>query len=169
MPKEISDWVISLRQKVDPALLHMPVEITLSGSSGVGTLIEGQNFDRIKNLLVDSFANTLPFEFSFRGITTFPKTEIYYLDPDPDIFRSMHAKLAESDLEFKESPFPYSPHCSVAGFTPITDETRAIIRAADSPKGKHTVSSISIYRNEKMNPVELWRYEPKKLPKPGSS
>ena len=159
MPETIREWVINLRKKVDPAIAHMPVEVTLCGSSGAGTFVEGQNFEGIKTILSERLKDFIPFEFSFLSINRFPTKEIYYLEPEPESFSTLHNRIIATNLEFKEHRYPYSPHCALAGFTPITDDTRAIIEAADFPKGTYSVTSVSIYRNEKMNPVELWRYE----------
>jgi hypothetical protein len=36
LPEQIAAWVKLSRQELEPAIAHMPAEITLAGSSGVG-------------------------------------------------------------------------------------------------------------------------------------
>ena len=48
LPEAIAAWVSSVRQELEPGIAHMPCEITLAGSSGVGPLKIGQKLEDIE-------------------------------------------------------------------------------------------------------------------------
>ena len=48
LPEPIANWVRSVRQELEPGIAHMPAEITLAGSSGVGPLKVGQTLEDVE-------------------------------------------------------------------------------------------------------------------------
>ncbi len=48
LPEPIANWVRAVRQELEPGIAHMPAEITLAGSSGVGPLKVGQTLEDVE-------------------------------------------------------------------------------------------------------------------------
>jgi hypothetical protein len=71
LPEAIAAWVKSARQELEPAIAHMPGEITLAGSSGIGPLKIGQKLEEIERILSELLEQRLPFEACFLRINHF--------------------------------------------------------------------------------------------------
>jgi 2'-5' RNA ligase len=93
LPEAIAAWVTSVRQDLEPAIAHMPAEITLAGSSGVGHLKIGQNLEDIEQILAEVLVGRLPFEARFERVGNFPNTEIFFLEPVCEPFDELHSLI----------------------------------------------------------------------------
>ena len=155
LPEAIAGWVKSVRQELEPAIAQMPCEITLTGSSGVGQLKVGQNFEDIERILSELLEHRLPFEARFLRIKHFPNTEIFLLEPAREPFDELHSLIANSVLEFEANPFPFNPHCSLKGFTPLQPRDRKRLEQLVIPAESFLIQSVALYELENMQPKRL--------------
>jgi 2'-5' RNA ligase superfamily len=155
LPKAIAAWVKLARQEFEPAIAHMPAEITLAGSSGVGPLKIGQRLEDVKKVLLDVLAEKLPFEARFLRVGNFPNTKIFFLEPTREPFDELHLLIANSTLEFEANPFPFNPHCSLKGFTPLQPGDCKQLECLMIPIEPFTIQSVAVYELESMQPKRL--------------
>jgi len=146
MPQSVCDQVKSIRERYGSRLAILPVKITVIGSSGIGTFSEEQEpitaFE-----LVDRVASMFaPIKTAFRRVTKFPNSGIFYYEPDdPQPFIELQRKLVSTGLKFKESPFPFTPHCTIVKFDQPSKELVNEIMSLPVPKGQFMLDMLSIY------------------------
>jgi hypothetical protein len=155
LPEAIAVWVRSARQELEPAIAHMPAEITLAGSSGVGPLKIGQSLEDIEQTLSELLERHLPFEARFLRINHFPNTEIFFLEPAREVFDELHMLIVNSALEFEANPFPFNPHCSLKGFTPLQPGDHKRLEQLVFPAGPFLIQSLSVCELEDMQAKRL--------------
>jgi 2'-5' RNA ligase superfamily len=155
LPDPIANWVKFARQILEPGIAHMPAEITLAGSSGVGPLKIGQNLEDIERTLCEVLEQRLPFEARFLRVGNFSNTEIFFLEPARKLFDELHSLIANSDLEFEANSFPFNPHCSLKGFTPLQPGDRERLEQLVIPAELFTIRSVAAYELENMQPKRL--------------
>jgi 2'-5' RNA ligase len=155
LPEAIAAWVRSVRQELEPGIAHMPCEITLAGSSGVGHLKVGQKLEDIERTLSELLEHHLPFEAQFLRVGNFPNSEIFFLEPVRAPFDELHSLIANSALEFEANPFPFNPHCSLKGFTPLQSGDRERLEQLFVPAEPFSIRSVSVYEIENMQPKRL--------------
>lgn len=114
VPSPAADAVREIRRRFDPARADMSVEITLAGSGGLGTVLEGQAPEAVFAAVDRIAAATEPFTAHFGVINRFPDCGIcYYTVLPAEPFIEMQQMLAESPVRFNPCPFPYTPHCTL--------------------------------------------------------
>jgi 2'-5' RNA ligase len=145
LPEAIAAWVKLARQELEPGIAHMPCEITLAGSSGVGPLKIGQKLKDVERILFKLLEHRLPFEARFLRIGNFPNTEIFFLEPVREVFDELHSLIANSALEFAANPFPFNPHCSLRGFTPLQPGDRERLERLVFPARPFLIQSVAVY------------------------
>lgn len=155
LPDDLALWVREVRQRFEPAIAHMPEEITLTGSSGVGTLLEGQALKDVGKNIQKAIAGKTHFSFKLLGIAKFKGTDIFFAEPERAGFDALHNALKSSSLRFKKTPFPYKPHCSLKGYTALEAGQREALEALKVPEGSYQLKSISVYELEQMKPRKL--------------
>jgi 2'-5' RNA ligase superfamily len=155
LPEPIANWVRSARQELEPGIAHMPAEITLAGSSGVGSLKIGQSLEDVERILSELLEQRLPFESRFLCVGNFPNTEIFFLEPAREPFDELHLLLTTSALEFEANPFPFNPHCSLKGFTPLQPGDRERLEQLVIPTDLFKIHSVAVYELEHMQPKRL--------------
>jgi 2'-5' RNA ligase len=146
LPQSVQDQVKSIRERYGSRLAILPVEITVIGSSGIGTFAEEQEpITAFK--LVDRVASMFaPIKTAFRRVTTFPNTGVFYYEPaDPQPFIELQRKLVSTGLKFKESPFPFTPHCTIVKFDQPSKELVNEIMSLPIPKEQFVLDTLSIY------------------------
>ena len=156
LPEPVAAWVREMRGRFEPGIAHLPAEITLAGSSGVGPIAPGQSVTAVQRLLETVLAGRLQFETRFIGIGNFPGTEIFFAAPEPEPFNSIHAAVAASGIAFGPSRFSYNAHCSLKGLTPLGPGQREAIEAAAIPSQPFTITTVSVYEMERMKPTRLF-------------
>ena len=153
----VADEVRDIRKKFDPERADLNIEISLSGSSGLGYIAPNQPFDIICHQLTDICSKLKPFWCSFDKIKKFPNTEIFYLSlKHKKPFFNAIKILQESNISFLSNPFVYEPHCTLTLPT-IRDleETRLAekvnIKEIVIPKQKFYINSLALYEETKTN------------------
>lgn len=153
---EAAAWVQKIRETFEPAIAHMPQEITLAGSSGVGPIALGQTLTDVSRKLEQVVAGKTDMLFRFIRIGCFENTDIFYAQPERETFDELHAAIKASGIVFENSPHPYTPHCSLKGFTPLQPDQREQLEALDVPSDIFGIESVSIYEMDAMQPHKLF-------------
>jgi len=128
LPEPVSTEIVNLRKKYDQLLAKLPVEITVSGSSGTGPIKAGQNvkiiIDAVDNI-VDQISS---FEFNFIKMNQFPCTNIFYLEPEQrNNFDKIHHLLESINIEHHPIQYPYNPHCSIHSTGNLSSNDKSIL------------------------------------------
>lgn len=138
--------VQTIRDNLSTPLAKLPIEITLAGSSGVGSISVGSDLNTIRERLDQLFAGIRPPCAAFSGIDAFPGGSVIYLAlADRGPFDAIHQLLRKSDIGFSESPFPYIPHCSIRIGAELGDEEIARVCAAEFPTEPFEIQEVSLY------------------------
>ena len=88
----------------------LPVEVTVAGSSGLGTPAPDQDVRQVFSTLDRIAADTPIITGRFGPMLRFPDTNIFVLTmEDPQPFIDLHQRIGESEIEFLPSPFPFIP------------------------------------------------------------
>ena len=159
LPDPVAAWIRELRGRFEPDIAHLPAEITLAGSSGVGPIALGQSVASVRQMLTTALVGRLPFEARFIGIGNFPGTEIFFATPEAEPFNALHAAVVASGIAFSPNPFSYNAHCSLKGFTSLRPGQREALELASVPVKPFTISTVSVYEMEAMHPARLFSIE----------
>lgn len=160
VPEPIAGAVKALRRRFDPERAELPVEVTVAGSGGLGTIKPGQYPEKVYELLDQIALETAPIDVRFGPMRRFPNTTIFFLDIEPDErIKALQLKLIDSGIEFEPSRFPFEPHCTIKlrGAAYIKD-----VRNMLSFKYQSQIvalNTISVYNHEEavLNPRLLHR------------
>lgn len=79
LEEPLSSEIISIRRNFDSFRASLPAEITISGSSGNGTVSKEQDYDDFVEELSLIAKDIQPFTFSFTNSMNFPNTSIYVM------------------------------------------------------------------------------------------
>ena len=133
VPSPIKEQVMKIRNAHrDVFRISLPVEITLTGSSGVGSFEVDQNPEDVFTLLNKITEQTPPIHASFDEIHRFPDTDIFVLTlEDETPFITLHNRIINSGIRFQPNPFPYKPHCTLRSRSPISEEEEIDILAVN--------------------------------------
>jgi 2'-5' RNA ligase len=147
IPEPVASQVIAARRRHGDAFRSaLPAEITVAGSGGVGCILPDQDAEHVWRILDGVARATAPIECSLGEVFRFPNTDIFVFRPHPvEALRSLHEQLATSSIGFRSNPFPYTPHCTLRGGAPVTDEEAASLLAERIPDG-FTLDHLSVYR-----------------------
>jgi 2'-5' RNA ligase len=149
MPPPIWKHVKSIRERYASPLAILPVEITVIGSSGIGTLHEEQEIDAAFEHVDSVAANFAPFITAFSRVTTFPNTGVFYYEPkDPHPFIKLQSEIVSTGLKFKESPFPFTPHCTIVKLDNPSQELVNEIMSLPVPRETFALDALSVYSLE---------------------
>ena len=136
-------FVTAMREKYNPERVAWPVDITIAGSSGVGTISEEQDLEEVIKQLAPIIRETYFTEVKFENIQSFPSTGIYFLHPERDLFDRMHKAVVSSGVIFNENAFPYTPHCTLRDGPPM--DTNYEFEKMDFPPAA-TIQCFSLYQ-----------------------
>ena len=150
-------FVKAHRARFNPGHVYWPVDITLAGSSGVGTLEEGEELGLIVEKLGPIIRRLYFTDVDFERISSFAGTGIFYLSPKRDKFDRMHVAIAESGVRFDRSDFPYTPHCTLKAGEP-SEEDRTF-QDLDFPRSA-SVECFSLYQPRPYGGDRVYRFEP---------
>jgi hypothetical protein len=129
VPMPVAQHVMDIRVRShDTFRAALPVEITLTGSSGIGVFDAMQDEMMAFALLNVIAAETEPLQATFGKVFRFPSTDIFVLTlTDERPFHVLHERIVSSGIRFLASPFPYTPHCTLRSHSPISEEEAAAI------------------------------------------
>ncbi|KAA9005398.1 2'-5' RNA ligase family protein [Paenibacillus spiritus] len=152
MPSPAAEEIKRIRERLrDEFRASLPVEITLAGSSGIGVLEPGQDPGEVFSILDAIGAETAPITGAFGSVLRFPGTDIFVFTlQEEGPFRLLHQRIADSGLRFQQSPFPYTPHCTLSSCSPVSESEAEEIYRLQVP-GEFildTLSVVSMYVDE---------------------
>lgn len=146
LPEPISSTIHNLRDELgDDFQASMPNEITIVGSSGVGTIALDQDPGEFFKAINKIAASTPPITVSFDKIHRFPGTDIVVMKlKDETLVRSLYQKFAESGIKFQDTKFAYEPHCTLRSKSPLTDQEMEELSKLKI-EGDFTLRTLSVY------------------------
>lgn len=154
VPEPIAGRVMALRQHFqDEFMLSLPVEITISGSSGVGPLEYDQELEEVFQQVNRIAQCNSPFPARFGEVLRFPGTDIFVFTlQDEAPFIQLHKQLVQSALHFQPSPYPFKPHCTIRRGIPVSEEEVAELMTLRMEE-EFIIASLSLYlfREEKLS------------------
>ena len=113
-PSEWTEHILSVRRRLDAWRAALPVEVTITGSAGVGTFHEDQDQEaafRIVDILASEVA---PIKTKFLAIKRFANSGVFYFEPaDSQPFINLQNRIMATGLKFKPSSLSYIPHCTI--------------------------------------------------------
>jgi 2'-5' RNA ligase len=147
VPEPVASKVIAARRRHgDVFRSALPAEITVAGSGGLGCVLPDQDPERVWGVLDEIAKANPPIDCALGEVLRFPNTDIFVYRPHPDdALRSLHEQLAASSIGFRPNPFPYTPHCTLRGGSPVTDEEAASL-IAERIADRFTLDQLSVYR-----------------------
>ncbi len=163
---QVKESVNEIRKQFDPMRSTLDAEISITGSSGVGTLAPGQSpqqvFDEVRRI-----ADTLTaFESSFQGISSFPGTGIFFFTvAEEEIFIRIHKLFRDANIYYHPSVFAYKPHCTLTLHeAPLPQAMEEEIMNQPIPRSPFLVNNISVYNlgEDGLTPQLLYRVELKR-------
>jgi 2'-5' RNA ligase len=132
----------------------LPIEITIAGSSGNGVIESGQDSSEVFSILDSIAKSTKDIKATFGKVLRFPNTNIFVFTlADEEPFRALHKQIAESGIRFKQSLFPYTPHCTLRSLSPVSEqEANELLglRITDTFT-LDTMSVLSLFRDSEKN------------------
>jgi 2'-5' RNA ligase len=146
LPEPIASEVLAVRRRHrDEFRSALPAEITVAGSSGNGPLEADQDPQRVYALVDEIAATTPPIRAEFGPVIRFPETDIFVLTlKDEAPLRDLHARIAQSGLRFRPSPFPFTPHCTLGSRSPVSDEDARALLSLTLP-GAFVLDAVAVY------------------------
>jgi len=159
LPEPVSGKVLDARLKFEPARSSLPAEITIAGSSGIGTMRTDQNPDLVESCLNRLAETTAPFTSSFVDIRKFPGTEIYWFSvSDQKPFFDLQRDLVRLDIEFNPMAYEFCPHCTIANLEGGDSEEQIEILSLQIPRESFLLDTLSLYSlNQHWDCRLIWR------------
>lgn len=146
IPEPQRAQIQAIRHQYCARLHRFPVEITIAGSSGVGSVSAGQEASDVKAKLTKFCQQTKPFLTGFAGVVRFPNTDIFVLSMnDPLPFQNIHDNLRHGGIRFESNEFPFFPHCSLRMAGPLDEESIRFLFNFRIP-GQFLVDTLSLYQ-----------------------
>ena len=144
---DVVPLVMEMRKRFNPNNVYWPADITIAGSSGIGTIKEGQDLNEVINCL-KPIINEFGFgELKFVAVDRFPNTGIYYLVPERENFDRIYKAVADSGVEFNLNDWPYNPHCTLRWHNDIAPECANLFESLKLPENS-SIDCFSLYQPE---------------------
>jgi len=153
---DVEPLIYRLRSQFNPERTSWPVDITIIGSSGVGTIKEGESLSKI----VDRFSPIVEnFGFKtvqFLSIDQFKGTGILFLKPERKAFDELHSAVAETEISFNMNRWPYNPHCTLAAVGNL-DEYPSLESLVEIPQATE-IKCFSLYQPEPNGGIRIHQF-----------
>lgn len=122
-PSEWTEQILSIRRRFDAWRAALPVEVTITGSAGVGTFDERQSQESAFRVIDTLASEVASIGTKFLSINRFPNSGVFYFEPaDSQPFINLQNRIAATGLKFKPSSLSYIPHCTIANLNNLSDE-----------------------------------------------
>jgi 2'-5' RNA ligase len=147
LPQPVCAEVLEMRQRFDLYQAGLPPEITVAGSSGVGTVSQGQDSLTVFRAIEAVARRHRPFTCSFESMRRFPGVPVFWLCPrDRAPFDALHRALLESGIKFDASPFPFNPHCTISSTVKLSKHQEAELLASPVPQMEFLLDELRVYQ-----------------------
>ena len=149
VPEPMAARVVALRRVLDPDFVHLPIEIALAGSSGIGVLSQHENIQHVRKA-VDTVARAhFPITTRFLRAAWLNELRVYALEVEAvSPLVGLHDSLRRSGLSFEDAvPPAFQPHCTLR-WTPqwMTPEQQKTWEAILAPQGDFILRDLVLYR-----------------------
>jgi len=155
---DVVPLVLDMRKRFNPKNTHWPADITIAGSSGVGTLKDGQHLNEVVEQLTPIVREFGFTDIEFVSVSRFPNTGIYYLMPAREKFDCLHKAVVHSTVEFNESDWPYNPHCTLRWHDDDAKECKTLFDSLKLPI-ESAVDCFSLYQPQKNGGCRVHRFK----------
>jgi 2'-5' RNA ligase len=158
LPSTARDRVIAIRRAHrDTFRAALPAEITVAGSSGVGPILPVDNPKAVFAIIDRIAAATPPIDMRFGPAFRFPNTDIFGLSVEDEApFQRLHAEIAGSGIKFRESPYPFFPHCTLRSRSPVSKKDVSAL-LSERLDGRHRLDTLSVYGVDQLSVSLLHR------------
>ena len=157
VPSPTADAVEAIRERYDIVTASLPVEITVAGSSGMGTIDPSQEPAAAYALPAAVARETPPIRASFGPVHRFAGTDIFVFTlADEEPFQQLHDRIKRSGIRFGSNPFPFRPHCMIRQGPPV-DEATANELLAEAVPGSFVLDALSVYVLRRSPATVLYR------------
>jgi 2'-5' RNA ligase len=139
--------VHEIQRRFDPRLAaEGPPHVTITGSSGAGTIPLDTTVAELRERLEPITDTTAPLTLTFGPPVRFMQTDIVALTLNPHgPLRTLHERIRTSGLRFKQARFFFSPHCTLSFYPRLTPEAARQLLAVRIPE-PFVVDHIQVYR-----------------------
>jgi 2'-5' RNA ligase len=155
---EAADAVMAVRRRFSYDYLGaLPVEITITGSGGVGSPKDREHPEQLFDALDTITSATPSITGRFGEAHRFPGSDVFvFLMEDPEPMLALHRAITESGIAFDHSQFDFVPHCTLSQKpSPTEAEANALLEArVEIP---FTAAMLTVYEME-MFPLLRLRY-----------
>jgi 2'-5' RNA ligase len=159
LPAATAAQVHAIRKRYDPKTARLPVEITVAGSSGLGTVSPTQETEHVFAIVEKVGRRLLPFATSFIGVSQFAGTSVYWLAlRDRSPFDALQSGFLDAGLRFEASPFSYTPHCTLSASASITADQRERLLNEDYPSEEFRLVRLSLYQRVDEGIALIWAF-----------
>jgi len=146
VPPPVAHTIQAWRDRFDPVVATFPVEITVIGSSGIGTIANDQDQASVFATLERLAKKLVPFKTAFTSIARFPNTNIFYGVPaHPEHFALIQNTIVGSGIKFNESPYPYTPHCTIRSISPMAEGDEQALLSLEPPRQEFLLEVLAVY------------------------
>jgi 2'-5' RNA ligase len=145
-PSEWTEHILSVRRRLDAWRAALPVEVTVTGSAGVGTIHEEQDQEAAFRIIDTLASEVAPIKTNFLSIERFPNSGAFYFEPDgSQMFINLQNRIITTGVKFKPSSLPYIPHCTIVNLkdNPSDEAVSEIYRIPSS--GEVVLEVLSFY------------------------
>lgn len=147
LPQPACAEVLAMRQRFDQYQAGLPPEITVAGSSGVGTIAQGQDPLHVFKAVAAIARRHLPFACSFESMRRFPGVPVFWLCPrDRAPFDALHRALLDSGIKFDGSPFPFNPHCTISSTIELSKHQETELLTSPVPQMEFFLDELRVYQ-----------------------
>lgn len=134
--------------------MAMPVEVTLTGSSGVGVLEADQDRESVFAVLDEIAASTAPITARFGPVLHWLPSLFVLSYEDEEPFRALHERIAASGIRFGPIAHPFTPHTTLRSREDPTDEERQdLLNLRRRIPGLFCLDTMSVYEGGPGDPV----------------
>lgn len=150
VPEAIAEKIRFMRSWYDSERADLPVEITVIGSSGAGTIANDEKLETVIAAVDCAAKKFSPFETGFVRIERFISTDIFYLTlKNPEKFREIHTYFLNSGIKFNPVQYPvFFPHCTIKLLTETSAQEANDLLNTVPLKQPFIIDRISVYTLE---------------------
>ena len=147
LPQPARTEVLELRQRFDLYQASLPPEITVAGSSGVGTVAQGQDALHVFRAVEAVARRHRAFACTFESMRRFPGVPVFWLSPrDRAPFDALHRALLDSGIKFDTSPFPFNPHCTISSSNELSKRQETELLSSPVPQMEFLLEELRVYQ-----------------------
>lgn len=150
IPEITAEKIRFMRSWYDSERADLPVEITIMGSSGAGTIAADEKLENVIAAVDAAAKKFTPFETGFDRIERFVFTDIFYLTlKNSEKFREIHNYFLNSGIKFNPVQYPvFFPHCTIKLLTETSAQEAADLFKTVPLKDSFIMNRISVYTLE---------------------